>query len=92
MYRHQGERYQLEQPNTGGWHWFAELGLFLGTWRGEKEERSGYWLRWWNEDETRLPWVVESIEQERQKAERESQRADRLADYLRSQGMNPDSL
>ena len=85
VYRHQGEQYQLEQPNPEGWHWFAELGLFLGTWRGEKEGRSGYWLRWWDEAETRLPWAVELMEQERQRAER-------LADYLRSQGINPDDL
>ena len=92
VYRHQGEQYQLEQPNPEGWHWFAELGLFLGTWRGEKEGRSGYWLRWWDEAETRLPWAVELVEQERQRAEQERQRAERLADYLRSQGINPDDL
>jgi Putative restriction endonuclease len=99
VYRLQAERYQLEQPDVEGRHWCADLGLFLGTWRGKKEEREGYWLRWWDEGGQLLPWAVESIaqerekaEQERQKAEQERQRADRLAEILRSQGIDPTTL
>jgi hypothetical protein len=68
------------------------MSLFLGTWRGNKEGRSGYWLRWWDESGAILPWAVEQIEQERQRAEQERQRAERLMDYLRSQGIDPDNL
>ena len=46
-----------------------------------------------------LPWAVEQIEQERQRAEQERQRAEqerqqkeRLMAYLRSQGIDPDNL
>lgn len=39
------------------------------TWRGKKEERDGYWLRWWDEAGQLLPWAVELVKQERQKAE-----------------------
>ena len=134
VYRLKGDRYQLELPNENGWHWLPELGLFLGTWQGKKEERTGYWLRWWDEAGNLLPWAVEQIEQERQRAkqeaqlaqqehlraeqehlraeqehlraeqerqraeqecqraEQERQRAERLAEYLRSQGINPDQL
>ncbi|MBW4668606.1 MAG: Uma2 family endonuclease [Cyanomargarita calcarea GSE-NOS-MK-12-04C] len=36
--------------------------------------------------------LAEQLQQERQRAERERQRADRLAEYLREQGIDPDSL
>jgi hypothetical protein len=75
------------------------MNLFLGTWRGSKEGRSGYWLRWWDESGMMLPWAMEKIEQERQRAEQEHQRAEqerqqkeRLMAYLRSQGIDPDNL
>ncbi len=60
------------------------MSLFVGTWRGDKEGRSGYWLRWWDESGTMLPWAVEQIEQERQRAER-------LMAYI-PQGIDPDNL
>ncbi|HIK57167.1 MAG TPA: Uma2 family endonuclease [Synechococcales cyanobacterium M55_K2018_004] len=113
VYRLQDNRYSLEQPDENGRHWFQELELFLGTWRGAKEGRSGYWLRWWDKDGQILPWAVEQIEQERQRAEQERQRAEqerqraeqerqraeqerqraeRLAELLRSQGIDPEVL
>jgi Putative restriction endonuclease len=92
VYRLQDGNYQLEQPNVEGRHWCSDLNLFLGTWRGKKEERNGYWLRWWDEAGQLLPWAVELVEQERQKAEQERQRADRLAEILRSQGIDPDAI
>jgi Uma2 family endonuclease len=36
--------------------------------------------------------LEEQLEQERQRAEQERQRADRLAEYLRSQGVDPDQI
>ena len=75
------------------------MNLFLGTWRGSKEGRAGYWLRWWDDSGTMLLWAVEQIEQERQRAEQERQRAEqerqraeRLMAYIRSQGIDPDNL
>jgi hypothetical protein len=99
VYRLKNGRYELEQPDFNGRHWLEELKLFFGTWRGLKVDREGYWLRWWDEQEQLLPWATEKVEavqqqveQERQRAEEERQRADRLAEYLRSQGIDPDSL
>ena len=99
VYRLQDDRYGLEQPDAEGRHWCEDLKLFLGTWRGEKEGRDGYWLRWWDEAGQLLPWAVELVEQERQNAEQERQnaeqerqRADRLAELLRSQGIDPDAI
>ena len=63
----------------------ADIGLYLGTWRGEKEQRTGYWLRWWDEAGNLLLWGVEELAAERQ-------RADRLAEYLRDRGINPDEI
>jgi hypothetical protein len=50
--------------------------LFLGTWQGTKEGRTGYWLRWWEQTGNLLPWALELIEQERQRTEQERQRAE----------------
>lgn len=99
FYQLQNDRYELVLPNPDGRHWIEAMTLFLGTWRGTKEGRSGYWLRWWNESGTMLPWAVEQIDLERQRAEQERQRAEqereqkeRLMAYLRSQGIDPDNL
>jgi hypothetical protein len=103
-------RYVLEQPNVEGRHWIVALGLFLGPWRGGKENREGYWLRWWDEGEVMLPWAVEKVARVEEQAALEKQRADeaqeqavlekqradeaqlkveRLAELLRSQGIDP---
>jgi Putative restriction endonuclease len=113
VYRLQDGQYELELPDADGRHWMPDMKLFLGVWRGEKEQRQGYWLRWWDEAGNLLPWAVEQIElerqrvdeerqradeerqradEERQRAEQERQRAERLAEILRSQGINPDNL
>jgi Putative restriction endonuclease len=76
VYRLGADRYSLEQPDVEGRHWFEVLGLFLGTWRGLKEDRDGYWLRWWDPEGRLLPWGVEQIEQERQRTEAAEQRAE----------------
>jgi len=99
VYRLQEGRYELASPNVQGRHWITEMGLFLGVWRGTKEERTGYWLRWWDQGGNLLLWGVERleqerlrVEQERLRAEQERLRAERLAQYLRSQGINPDEI
>lgn len=92
FYRLQNGRYDIELPDPNGRQWVDSMNLFLGTWRGSKEGRTGYWLRWWNTAGEMLPWAVEQVEQERRRAEQERQRAERLAAYLRSQGIDPENL
>ncbi|MBW4691454.1 MAG: Uma2 family endonuclease [Lyngbya sp. HA4199-MV5] len=113
VYQLTAGRYELQPLTPENRVWIADMGLFLGIWQGTKEERTGYWLRWWDEAGNLLPWAVEQIEQERQRveaerqraeqerqraeeaqqrAEQERQRADKLAEYLRSQGIDPESL
>lgn len=98
-YQLENKRYELKQPDENGRHWIDVMGLFLGTWQGTKEGRTGCWLRWWNRDGNLLLWAVEQIEQERQRAEQEHQRAEqecqqkeRLIAYLQSQGIDPNNL
>ncbi|WP_254777820.1 Uma2 family endonuclease [Cylindrospermopsis raciborskii] len=76
-YELKNERYELKQPDENGRHWIESMELFLGTWQGTKEGRTGYWLRWWEQTGNLLPWALELIEQERQQVEQERQRAER---------------
>jgi hypothetical protein len=106
VYYLQGNRYELAQPNAEGHFWIEAMKLYLGVWQGAKEQRDGYWLRWWDELGNILPWAVELVEQERLlaeqakqvaeqerlRAEQANERAEKLANYLRSQGINPDEL
>ncbi|WP_230967954.1 Uma2 family endonuclease [Nostoc sp. WHI] len=85
FYQLENERYELKQPDENGCHWVELMSLFLGTWQGTKEARSGYWLRWWDTAGNLLPWAVEQIAQERQQKER-------LIAYLQSQGVDPNNL
>ena len=69
-------RYQLRNPDTNNRYWIAQMELFLGVWQGARENRTGYWLRWWNENGELLLWG--------------SERAERLAAQLRAAGIEPE--
>ena len=58
--------YRLRQPDAKQRYWIAEMNLLLGTWQGIRENRSGYWLRWWDERGNLLLWGSELAEQARQ--------------------------
>ena len=64
--------------------WLDEIGIGLGLWQGVYQQTSGLWLRWYD----RSGWLPTPSEQ----AKAESERADKLAAYLRSQGVDPDNL
>lgn len=82
--------YQLSPANDQQRFWVDEIGLSLGLWQGTRENRTGYWLRWWSDRGEMLPWGKEQAEQERQRAEQEHQRAERLAAQLRAAGIEPE--
>lgn len=91
--------YELQEPDANQRFWIESMGLFLGVWEGEKSQRTGYWLRWWDENGNLLLWGAERVEQERQRAEEERQRAeeerqraDRLMAFLIRQGIDPDGI
>ncbi|WP_442933181.1 Uma2 family endonuclease [Microcoleus sp. herbarium12] len=77
-------RYEVEPPDANNRYWIAGVGLFLGVWYGTKAERTGYWLRWWDESGQMLLWGAEMVERERQ-------RADRLSAQLRAAGIEPEA-
>jgi len=70
-------RYQLQNPDVNNGYWIAQMELFLGVWQGTRENRTGYWLRWWDENGELLLWG--------------SERAERLAAQLRAAGIEPES-
>ena len=91
-------RYQVQQPDSNNRYWIEEVGLFLGVWQGTKAERTGYWLRWWDESGEMLLWGAEMVERERQQrdiaqqqAEQERERSERLAAQLRAAGIEPEA-
>ncbi|MEC4850244.1 MAG: Uma2 family endonuclease, partial [Jaaginema sp. PMC 1079.18] len=70
------QRYQIVTANDTGRYWLPELDLFLGVWTGQRENREGHWLRWWDAEGNLLLWGTEQAQQERQRAEQERQRAE----------------
>ncbi|WP_035153239.1 Uma2 family endonuclease [Calothrix sp. 336/3] len=83
------DNYQLLPADDNQRYWIAPMQLFLGVWAGMRENRSGYWLRWWDEQGNLLLWGGELANQERQRAEVERQRAERLLQQLRDAGIEP---
>jgi Uma2 family endonuclease len=65
--------------------WMSELGLGLGCGQGEYENWQREWLYWFDRDGRRHATVEELARQERERAER-------LAEILRQQGIDPDQL
>ncbi len=85
----QTDKYIVQTPNENQHYWIGEMNLYLGVWQGIRENRSGNWLRWWDEQGQLLLWGAELVEQERQRTEQERQRAERLAAQLRAAGIEP---
>lgn len=83
-------RYALASANEQNRFWIPEMQLFLGVGQGNRENRQGFWLRWWDEQGNLLLWGTERVEQERQWVEQERQRAERLAAQLRAAGIEPE--
>ena len=98
------KRYKLQTMAENGLYWVDSMQLFLGVWQGDRENRTGYWLRWWDAEGNLLLWGFERAqqeaqraeqeaqraEQEAQRAEQEAQRAERLRAQLRAAGIEPE--
>ncbi|MEM8505121.1 MAG: Uma2 family endonuclease [Cyanobacteria bacterium P01_D01_bin.1] len=69
-------RYEAQPPQMDNRYWLPEANLFLGTWEGQHLDRSGLWLRWWDENGQLLLWNEEKVRQERKRAEQEHERAE----------------
>ncbi|MGC9525285.1 MAG: Uma2 family endonuclease [Limnospira sp.] len=79
----ENKRYKLASPDENNRFWLPEMQLFLGVWRGTRQNREGYWLRWWDEQGNLLLWGTEQVQQERDRAER-------LIAQLRAAGIEPE--
>ena len=82
--------YEIQQPDEDGRYWITGLNLYLGVWEGSRRHRTGYWLRWWNEQEELLLWGTELAQKEREIAQKERDRAERLTAQLRAFGIEPE--
>ena len=65
VYHLKSSHYQLQKPDKNGRYWIEALDLFLGVWHGTKPDnnRTGYWLRWWDTDDNLLLWGFEKNQQ-----------------------------
>jgi hypothetical protein len=63
--------YKLRSLDDNNRYWLAEMELFIGVWQGKRENRQGYWLRWWDQDGNLLLWGSELVQQERLAKEQE---------------------
>ena len=77
--------------------WIDEIKLGLGVWQGSYQKITEQWLRWYDVAGNWILTLEESqrkqagqVAVERQRAERERQRADRLSAQLRALGVEPD--
>jgi hypothetical protein len=83
-------RYQPVVANSRGHYPIAPMGVELGIWLGREGNQTLPWLRWWDNEGNLLLSGDERAEQEKARAEQEKARADRLAERLRSLGIDPE--
>lgn len=69
--------------------WFPVIGLGLTVWHGVFEDLETDWLRWCDRPGQVILTGCERIALERQRAEQEHQRAEKLAAQLRALGIEP---
>ena len=73
--------------------WLNAVGIGLTLWEGQFEEDvTRLWLRWCDQDGQVISTGAEGQAIERQGREVEKQRADRLAERLRTMGVDPDEV
>ncbi|MFN9857574.1 MAG: Uma2 family endonuclease, partial [Pseudanabaena sp.] len=88
-------RYIKVQPNDRGHFAIAPMGVELGL----KLENGVSWLRWWDESgnllltgDERAAQAEAIADQQRTIADQERQQKEKLANYLRSIGVDPDAI
>ena len=81
--------YQPLVPNQQGWLWCEALGFWLGMWEGLIDRETASWLRFYDQEGN---LVLLPEEAERQRADAQQQRAERLAARLRELGEDPEQL
>ncbi len=82
-------KYELQ---TGNPVWLPEIGLGIGCDRGNYSGVTREWLYWYDEFGKRYPTPQEQIKLVQKRAEFAEQRAQQMAERLRSLGIDPDNL
>jgi hypothetical protein len=59
-----------------GRYWIEPMQISIAAWKGKRQNRTGWWLRWWDADGKMLPWANEKIEEEQHRTEIANQRAE----------------
>lgn len=85
-------RYEKIQADERGWLWCDSLGLWLGTWSGTILRESATWLRFYDEAGNLVKLSFELAEEERERADRAQEKAEKLAARLKELGVDPDEL
>jgi Uma2 family endonuclease len=97
-------QYQRLPANPAGRYPIPPLGVELGIWQGQYQNFSLPWLRWWDSKgnllltghemahltERRLESTAQQLDETQRQLEQERQRAEKLAELLRAQGIDPD--
>jgi Uma2 family endonuclease len=78
-------RYVAISPNERGWLWSEELGLWVGTWKGEYRRTEQTWLRFYDTNGHLVPIKEEIATQRAEAAEAELARLKKL---LAQQGIS----
>jgi Uma2 family endonuclease len=82
-------KYELQAGNPV---WLPEIGLGIGCDRGNYSGVTREWLYWYDEFGKRYPTPQEQIKLVQKRAEIAEQRAQQMAQRLRSLGIDPDHL
>lgn len=92
VYNWVNTRYQRLEPNEFGRYPIDRMGVELGVWEGNYQNQHQHWLRWWDAAGNLLLSGSERARLADLRAKEEHQRAERLAAYLRSQGIDPNLI
>ncbi|MEM7531259.1 MAG: Uma2 family endonuclease [Chloroflexota bacterium] len=106
LYEWVNGQFRLVPQNSRGHYPVATMGIELGIWHGQYLNDTANWLRIWDSDGNLLLSGEERAESERRERELADQRAEaaeqrmqaeiaekeRMANYLRSLGIDPDNL
>jgi Uma2 family endonuclease len=87
VHRLEDGQYKLSPAGKNNRYWLEVMNLWLGVWQGTKENRQGYWLRWWDEQGNLLLWGSELVQKERQAKEDALKRLAELEQKLRDAGI-----
>jgi Uma2 family endonuclease len=89
IYKLESDSYQLQ---IGEPYWMEEVGLGIGRVRGTFNGIEQEQLAWFDRHNCRYVSGDERAEREQARAEREQARSEKLAEYLRSIGIDPENL